>query len=615
VAASSAGRSPDSLAGLRILDTAAAAIVSELGAPTLEAVSDGDALVAAARERFEASLAGDDIFARMVRRTELDQLPAEVLALACAVELDSRRQRLVAFLQDDVTKPRLTLQLVALLWGEAGVRAIGEDEGLRRCALVQVKREGPWSTHQVVVPEAVTWALAGDTSIDTALGPAFELLPVPLDHPDRRPAPLSVVAGPDRTRRLQAGVLASASELVLVVEANEDPERWEALVRFATIHGVGVLVEAGEDLPGVGRRWIERADHVSWCIASRTELPVSSLPARPWRELQPHAALATSEEIDAVTAGGLGTGHRLTAEQLHQLDRLVPVLEGDITAAIRRLGAGPLEHLARRVRPRRARGDLILLDDQEAQLDELISRYRDRDVVYEQWGIPAVPSAGVVAMFSGPSGTGKTTAAEIVANALELDLFVVDISSVVSKYIGETEKNLERIFDAAAAGNHVILFDEADALFGKRTEISDARDRYANVEVSYLLQRLETFDGLLVLTTNLQRNIDQAFLRRVHVAIEFPLPHHPERLRIWQHWLGLGAPVGKVDVDHFAKHFELSGGSIANTVLTSTFLAASRRTSISNELVALALKRELHKQGRLCTEADFGPYYQLVAGG
>jgi len=317
--------------------------------------------------------------------------------------------------------------------------------------------------------------------------------------------------------------------------------------------------------------------------------------------------------VDATEAeaalGPVPEGHRLTANQVDELRRIMPVVDGDLSRAIRRLGAGPLELLTRRIRPRRTRADLVLTAEQEEQFEELLSRYRMRRVVYEDWGLAAVPSAGVVALLSGPSGTGKTTAAEIVAGELGLDLYLVDISAVVSKYIGETEKNLEAIFDAAAAGNHVLLFDEADALFGARTAVTDARDRYANIEVAYLLQRLETFDGILLMTTNLIGNIDQAFMRRVHVAIDFPVPVAAERQRIWERWLAEGAPIGDVDVTELARRVEVSGGVIRNACLTAAFLAAAGHSDglITTDLLERSLRRELQKLGRLVDGPDGGP--------
>jgi len=258
--------------------------------------------------------------------------------------------------------------------------------------------------------------------------------------------------------------------------------------------------------------------------------------------------------------------------------------------------------------------DLVLPADETAQLRELTARCRGRAVVYREWGFLPLPSTGVVALFSGPSGTGKTLAAEVVAGELGLDLYKVDLSSVVSKYIGETEQNLEQIFEAASAGDLVLFFDEADALFGKRSEVSDAHDRYANIEVAYLLQRLETYDGLVVLATNLQRNIDDAFLRRISVSIDFAAPDEDHRRRIWHQAFPDSAPVDVLDFDYLARQFKITGGIIRNAALAAAFLAAEAGGKVTMETVVLALKREFQKLGRLRTEVDFGPYFSLVDG-
>jgi SpoVK/Ycf46/Vps4 family AAA+-type ATPase len=217
-------------------------------------------------------------------------------------------------------------------------------------------------------------------------------------------------------------------------------------------------------------------------------------------------------------------------------------------------------------------------------------------------------------MFSGPSGTGKTLAAEIIAGDLGLDLYKLDLSSVVSKYIGETEKNLEHIFGAAAACNTVLFFDEADSLFGKRSEVTDARDRYANIEVSYLLQRVEAYDGLIIMATNFQKNIDDAFIRRIHVAVEFPMPEEREREAIWRHAIPPTAPTKDIDWTFLARQFQLSGGSIKNAALHAAFLAAEGGEPITMEALMLALKREFQKLGRLRTSAEFDRYADFVNG-
>jgi SpoVK/Ycf46/Vps4 family AAA+-type ATPase len=304
--------------------------------------------------------------------------------------------------------------------------------------------------------------------------------------------------------------------------------------------------------------------------------------------------------------------YRLSRDQLRLVAAASLADGGRLAPAVRRLAGGHLEGLAVRVRPRRGWDDLILPADEARQLRELAARHRGRGIVYDQWLFPPLPSTGIVALFAGPSGTGKTLAAEVVAGELGLDLYKVDLSAVVSKYIGETEKNLERIFSAAAAGDLVLFFDEADALFGKRSEVSDAHDRYANIEVAYLLQRLEGYDGLVVLATNLQRNIDQAFLRRISVAVDFVQPEQPQRRAIWARSFPPTAPVADLDLDFLARQFKVTGGIIHNAALAAAFLAAEEGTAIGMRHVVMSLKREFQKLGRLRTEAEFERYFELV---
>ncbi|HYD09297.1 MAG TPA: ATP-binding protein, partial [Acidimicrobiales bacterium] len=306
-------------------------------------------------------------------------------------------------------------------------------------------------------------------------------------------------------------------------------------------------------------------------------------------------------------------GHRLSADHLHQLTTVGAALDGDVDAAVRRLASGLLDGLAVRIRPRRTWDDLVLPPHQLAELRDLCERYRLRDVVYDEWGFRAVPSAGLVALFAGASGTGKTMTAEVIAGDLGLDLYRVDLAAITSKWIGETEKNLERIFSAASAGNLVLFFDEADAVFGKRSEVKESNDRYANMEVSYLLQRLETYDGLVILATNLQSNIDKAFLRRVHVSVDFQIPVPAERRRIWERSLPPGAPVAPdLDLGWFAERFDIAGGNIRSAAVTAGFLAATANEPIATRHIVVGLHREIRKLGRLPTESLFGEHLALV---
>jgi SpoVK/Ycf46/Vps4 family AAA+-type ATPase len=273
-----------------------------------------------------------------------------------------------------------------------------------------------------------------------------------------------------------------------------------------------------------------------------------------------------------------------------------------------------LDELARRIHPSRTWTDLVLPPGHTRQLRELIDRYHLADRVYGEWQFPAVPSRGLVALFSGPSGTGKTLAAEVIAGELGLDMFKLNLSSVVSKYIGETEKNLDELFEAAGAGNMVLFFDEADALFGRRSEVKDAHDKYANLETSYLLQRLETYDGVVVMATNFEKNIDDAFLRRIHTRVDFAVPGPTERAQIWRNHLEHGAPLDEdVDIDELALRFDLAGGAIRNAAVHAAFLAAAEAGSITQERLVRGMAREYRKLGRLLNKDDFGEHWHTVS--
>jgi SpoVK/Ycf46/Vps4 family AAA+-type ATPase len=262
-----------------------------------------------------------------------------------------------------------------------------------------------------------------------------------------------------------------------------------------------------------------------------------------------------------------------------------------------------LGHLASLVDARPGWEDLVLPDGVLDQLRDFAGAAAERDRVYDGWGMGEVGRAagrGVAALFSGASGTGKTMSAAVIARATGLDLWRIDLSSVVSKYIGETEKNLERIFAGARDGDAILLFDEADALFGKRSEVRDAHDRYANVEVAYLLQRLEEHDGIAILASNFSRNIDQAFIRRLHYIVEFPLPDARLRERLWRKAFSRRTPIqDRIDYGLLGRQFTLAGGDIRSAALDAAFLAASDGGVITMPHILRAVTRQMLKQGKL----------------
>jgi SpoVK/Ycf46/Vps4 family AAA+-type ATPase len=270
---------------------------------------------------------------------------------------------------------------------------------------------------------------------------------------------------------------------------------------------------------------------------------------------------------------------------------------------------------ARRLIPRYRLKDIVLPDDQMHHLQEICSHLRHRHTVYFKWGFENrfALGKGLNILFSGSSGTGKTMAADIIANEFKLDLYQIDLSAIVSKYIGETEKNLSRIFKEASSGNLILFFDEADALFGKRSEVKDAHDRYANIEIDYLLQKMEDHEGIVILATNLSKNLDEAFLRRLHFSLEFPFPDENQRLLIWKKIFPPETPIeADIEFSFLAERFSLSGGNIKNVAMTAAFYAAEDESAVRMPHIILALKRELQKMGKLCVKADFGRYYAVL---
>ncbi|WKV76216.1 ATP-binding protein [Streptomyces sp. PCS3-D2] len=326
------------------------------------------------------------------------------------------------------------------------------------------------------------------------------------------------------------------------------------------------------------------------------------------------AALARSVSAHRLDAGQLRRAAD-TASRTAALDGR-PVSPADLRTAVRAQNGAGLARLARRVEPAVGWDDLVLPAPTHRRLRELAVRARHRDQVLGQWGMRpgGGRGRGVIALFAGSSGTGKTMSAEVVAADLGMDLYVVDLSTVVDKYVGETEKNLERIFTEASAVNAVLLFDEADAIFGKRSDVKDSHDKHANMESAYLLQRMESFDGIAILTTNLRANLDEAFTRRLDVIADFPVPDAAQRRALWERCLGDRVPrADDVDLGFCADRFELAGGSIRACAVTAAYFAAAAGGPLTMGQVMTAVAQEYRKLGRLVLEGEFGPYLGQVA--
>ncbi len=289
--------------------------------------------------------------------------------------------------------------------------------------------------------------------------------------------------------------------------------------------------------------------------------------------------------------------------------------EDALWAAARECSRPEFKGLALHIIPRYTWTDLILPDRIMGQLKMLVNYLSEQENVFHRWGASKIRPRGygIRALFSGGPGTGKTMAAEVIAGSLGIDLFRVDLSSVVSRWVGETEKNLREIFDTAEGGNAVLLFDEADSLFGTRGDVKQAQDRFANQEVSYLLQRLEVFEGCAVLTTNLQENIDEAFLRRFSAVIEFPVPTPGERRKLWERAFPKEAPRGHdLDLDEISNQFILSGGNIINAAINACILASTDRSPVLMRHAVEAIGREMIKMGKQVSRVHFGRWYEFV---
>jgi AAA+ superfamily predicted ATPase len=429
-----------------------------------------------------------------------------------------------------------------------------------------------------------------------------------------------------------AGVVAGSVETLTAV----DPD---AVRRFADLPVPMVLVGTGTWDPMWTRHVPLLVDAPALTPSERRELWLGELARRTERH-QPGSETRAAP-IDGELTGAGGTSPAASAVPEHfvlgpqQVARAVVAAEfaaalrapealaaagaqtvvqlepDDLRRGARTQNAAGLERLARRVEPAVDWDDIVLPPNAVGQLHELSARARHRDQVLVEWRMRpgAGRGRGVTALFAGDSGTGKTMAAEVIAGDLGLDLYTVNLATVVDKYIGETEKNLERIFAEAGGVNAVLLFDEADAIFGKRSEVRDAHDRYANIESAYLLQRMETFDGLAVLSTNLRANIDDAFTRRLDMIVDFPAPDEKARLAIWERCLVPPVPTEPdLDLEFCARSFTLSGGNIRSAATTAAYLAAAAGGPIGMSELIAAVQQEYRKLGRLVLEREFGHY-------
>lgn len=411
------------------------------------------------------------------------------------------------------------------------------------------------------------------------------------------------------------------SESTLLIEHSEaaldDSTVSEALQQIVPPVDVRIFITGEKLLPNSAQRkcpW----HHFEFRIPSVT------VRAQLWRNALEMSEAETAEDLDfellssrfALSGGAIEracTHAELSAEL--QSEYPMPLTAKQLETAARDQSNHSLLHFAQKIESTACWESLVAPSHILRQLRDVCTAERYRHRVYGDWQFDQrlTTGKGLNVLFCGSSGTGKTMAAGILARELGRDLYRVDLSIVVSKYIGETEKQLSLIFREAQTSNAMLFFDEADALFGKRSEVKDAHDRYANVEIAYLLQKMEDYEGIVILATNLRRNMDEAFSRRMHHVIEFPFPDAEHRERIWKRILPPAAPVsGDLDFGFLARQFEFTGGNIRNVALAAAFLAAEEGSAIKMEHCIIATAREMHKNGKLPSRSEFRDYYEVI---
>ncbi|HYO88021.1 MAG TPA: ATP-binding protein [Candidatus Limnocylindrales bacterium] len=656
--AQSAGRDPtDALRGLVISDEE---VAEQLGRPPMQGLW-GESPLFPAFDEWPGGKGQGVALVRLAHLFGLSLLDCHILLLALAPELDRRYERLYAFLQDDVSQRRPTVNLLMnLLGGTLEERfmvweRLTPNKPLRLHHLVEVAPDptapgAPFLAQPVKLDHRILMHLLGDDTPDPRLrgvvtagvdDPLVQTSAVPDAIRRALPsAPIVFLQGTKGTgRRDAAAALCAELGLPLVVvdlAALKDRDLplslgWALALREAHLTEAALLlydwkvVLDGDDQPPP-ELWDAIASYPrpvflcgseSWECLDTTrnrrmlratfKMPAYEERLAAWnRALELHPEREKNLRLDE-----LASKFKLTTTQVVRAvnsaadmaaSRGEPMNTMDLIGGAQAHSSLRLGKLAKKVAPRYDWADLILPPDRVEQLEEVCSRIRFGHVVNDSWGfdrrVAAAP--GVTALFAGESGTGKTLAAEVIARDLGLLLYKIDLSSVVSKYIGETEKNLSAIFEEAHMSNAVLFFDEADALFGKRSEVKDAHDRYANLEVAYLLQQLETYEGVAILATNLRQNLDEAFTRRLSFLVDFPFPEREYRELLWKAHFPEQAPLARdVNLGQLADRFPLAGGNIRNAAIASAYLAAADGGTITMAHLRHAIRREHQKMGRL----------------
>ena len=613
----------------------------------------------------------------------LSQLEEQGLVICLAPELDRKYEKLYAYLQDDATRRKPSVDLVLRLLCEdqaeraAARAAFAPHARLRKLMLLHAVDEAdnpaPLIARALKLDDRIVDFILGDNGVDARLE-RFARLVSPCKTSAHAPAAGTLYESAIRFAQAHFSEPRTANRsLRLWLHGPSDSEKRTIAEAVCADLGLPLLVADAAAMekgptPIAQSAWLlgresalksaalcfENMDCLvagpqkhhelkALMMAAKTFSPLTFfLASAPWRPQDeaddcPFLAIAvprpevaackrlwdqilagSSRLADDIDSAALAGAYRLGAsgirDALQAAEHLARwrsleawrITAADLAAACRAQSSPRLGALARKIEPKQTWSDIVLPPDTLAQIRELCEQARHRHRVYGEWGFDRKLSLGkgLNALFSGPPGTGKTMAAEVIANELQRDLYRIDLSQVVSKYIGETEKNLHQIFEEAESAHALLFFDEADALFGKRSEVKDAHDRYANIEVGYLLQKMEEYEGIAILATNLSRNVDEAFVRRMRFITDFPFPDEEHRRQIWRIVFPREAPLAEdVDFDRLAREIKLAGGAIKNIALAASFYAAGDGKVVEMRHLWRAARREHQKLGRMWEEA------------
>lgn len=582
----------------------------------------------------------------LARTFGLARFDVDVLLLTMAPQVDAGFAALYGYVHDRMSVCHATRHLAAILLCDGPAeRALARQRlaphaALRRHALIST--DGSDALSPLTMDERMLGFIHGQNAVDGRLDCALRALaavPLPerlsaladalVDDIAARDRPIALIAGPRRSgkRAIAARVAASFGLAPVELDVRALPalaaDRRALLAildREAALSRLCVVINAAPggaaiDDPGFSNVSVARevAAQLEGVVLVVSEDPVPGLndvarlrvtplsrEERVWCWHQALADVVLEPESPELLADHFPFGPTQIVEIARSLPDTADIGAHAVWTACRERSAGRLDGLAQRIEPRRGWGDIVLPPSVLADLRAVADQVRCRPTVYGTWGYEALlpRGRGVSALFAGPSGVGKTLAAEVIAYELALDLYCTDLSAVVSKYIGETEKNLKRVFDAAEESGAVLFIDEADALFGKRSEVKDSHDRYANIEISYLLQRVEQYSGLAILATNMKSHIDFAFLRRLRYLIDIPFPGFSDRRMLWRKAFPPAAPLDDIDIERLAM-LEIAGGNIIVIATNAAFLAAAEGTAIAMRHVEQAGRAEFRKLDRM----------------